>query len=193
MHAASRVGGSGSAGRHAYSLLYGAGECGPKGVSPNGGTVYDGSKYFNYLIGYNSRLDELQAAVLSVKLKYIDGWNEKRRETAGYYSARLDGSALVTPKTIESSQSVYHMYVLQSDNRDSVTHFLKQKGIATGIYYPVPLHLQKAYVDLGHKRGDLPASEYLAGRTFAIPVYPELTAEQREYIADTLLEAANNL
>ena len=149
------------------------------------------TKYFNYLTGYNSRLDELQAAILLVKLKYIDEWNEKRRETADYYSFRLQGSKLVIPKTIEEAKSVYHMYVLQSENREKLTQYLNQKGISTGIYYPIPLHLQKAYKNLGYKRGDFPASEYLSDRTFAIPIYPELTHEHKEYIANTLLQTAD--
>lgn len=185
-----RVHGSGNAGRQAFSILHGENDNDFKAVSSDN-AIYDMTKYFNYLTGYNSRLDELQAAILLVKLKYIDEWNEKRRETADYYSFRLQGSKLVIPKTIEEAKSVYHMYVLQSENREKLTQYLNQKGISTGIYYPIPLHLQKAYKNLGYKRGDFPASEYLSDRTFAIPIYPELTHEQKEYIANTLLQTAD--
>ena len=183
-----RVHGSGNAGQQAFNLLSGEkNECAFEGISP-GNTVYDKTKYYNYLIAYNSRLDELQAAVLLVKLKYLDQWNEKRRETADYYSSSLQGLDLVLPKVIKDARSVYHMYVLQSESREKLTHYLKQKNIATGIYYPIPLHLQKAYKSLGYKPGDLPVSERLADRTFAIPVYPELTCEQKKYIVDALLQ-----
>ena len=185
-----RAHGSGYAGQQAYNLLYGENNSCIEGNSLDN-TIYDRTKYFNYLIGYNSRLDELQAAILLVKLRYLNIWNEKRREAAEYYSARLQNSNLVAQKTIEESKSVYHMYILQSENRETLTQYLKQKDISTGIYYPVPLHLQKAYESLGYKYGDFPASEYLADRTFAIPVYPELTGEQKEYIADTLIKAAD--
>lgn len=182
-----RVHGSGNAGRQAYNILQGENECDFEGVSSDN-TVYDRAKYYNYLIAYNSRLDEIQAAILLVKLKYIDKWNEKRREIADYYSSKLQHANLVVPKIIEEAKSVYHMYVLQSENREKLMQYLKQKEISTGIYYPIPLHLQKAYKNLGYKPGDLPVSEYLAGRTFAIPVYPELTCEQKKYIVDMILQ-----
>jgi len=151
-------------------------------------SVLDMTKYYNYITGYNSRLDELQAAILLVKLKYLDEWNEKRRETAAYYSSRLQNSKLAAQKAIEGAKGVYHMYVFQSDQRDRIAGRLKRKGISTGIYYPVPLHQQKAYEGLGYPRGSLPVCEYLADRTLAIPVYPELTASQKEYIIESLLE-----
>lgn len=186
-----RVHGSGKPGCQAYNLKCGGGNdnvLAEGTLSDN--TIYDMTKYYNYFIGYNSRLDEIQAAVLLVKMKHLDNWNAKRREIAGYYTDRLHESSLVVPKILEEATSICHMYALQSENRDKVTCYLNQMGIATGIYYPVPLHLQKAYTGLGYKYGDFPVSEYLAGRTFAIPVYPELTQSQKEHIADTLLQAA---
>jgi dTDP-4-amino-4,6-dideoxygalactose transaminase len=184
-----RIHGSGPAGQQAYNLLHDEKPCDFEGEASDN-KIYDRTKYYNYLIGYNSRLDELQAAILLVKLKYLDEWNEKRRETADYYSTRLRNSGFILPKTIEEAKNVYHMYILQSENRGKLTQYLKQKGISTGIYYPVPLHMQKAYVNLGYKYGDLPVSEYLADRTFAIPIYPELTQEQKDHIVDVLLQAA---
>ncbi len=180
-----RVHGSGTAGQQAYNILSGADECDINEV-PSGNTAYDKSKYFNYFIGYNSRLDEIQAAILLVKMKYIDWWNERRIQTADYYSRELQNLNLTLPKIIENVNSVYHMYVLQSENREKLTRHLKEKGISTGIYYPIPLHLQKANKNLGYKVGDLPISEYLSYRTFAIPIYPELTEEQKKYIVDSL-------
>ena len=195
-----RVHGSGQAGENAYNLLYplhnGNEYCSDNKCifenEPPGSTIYDLTKYFNCLIGYNSRLDELQAAILLVKLRYIDRWNDQRRENAAYFSARFRGTGLVTPITIDNAKNIYHMYTLQSENRNTLTQHLKQKGISTGVYYPIPLHLQKAYENLGYQYGDFPVSEYLASRTFAIPIYPELTVEQKKYIADTLVHAVDS-
>ena len=149
-------------------------------------TVYNPLKYYNYLIGYNSRLDAIQAAILRVKLPYLDKWNSRRKEIAKIYDEELIDSNVITPIVREENDTVYHQYVLQSDNREEVLAKLKEKGIATGVYYPVPLHLQKVYTDLGYKEGDMPVAEYLSHRTFAIPVYPELSEEQIQYIVDSI-------
>lgn len=183
-----RVHGGGNAGRQAYNILHNENDCAFENTSSNS-IGYDMTKYYNYLVAYNSRLDDIQAAVLLVKLKYIDRWNEERRETANYYSGRLQQTKLAIQKVINEAECVYHLYVLQSENRDEIIQYLDQKGISTGVYYPIPLHLQKAYKSLGHKLGDLPVSERLAERTFAIPVYPELAFEQKKYIMDSLLQA----
>lgn len=181
-----RTHGSGRNGQEACKLMYEEEEI---DYHENSGdkTVYDKTKYYNYLVGYNSRLDEIQAAILLVKLKYLDEWNQKRAETASYYSQRLAGSNVKTPKTIDDVRNVYHLYVIQSEKRDELTSYLGKKGISTGIYYPVPLHLQKVYRNLGYKKGDLPNAEYLSDRTFAIPVYPELTDDQKKNIIDSIL------
>jgi dTDP-4-amino-4,6-dideoxygalactose transaminase len=155
-------------------------------------TVYDGSKYYNYLIAHNSRLDALQAALLRVKLKYIDKWNQKRIENAKKYDKRIDEINSMSCKKIKSPYSkecnkhVYNMYVVQSEERGDVIKRLKDNGVSTGIYYPIPLQLQKAFDYLGYKQGDLPNSEYLSNRTFAIPVYPELSDSDQEYIIKVL-------
>lgn len=151
-------------------------------------SVYNPLKYYNYLIGYNSRLDEIQAAILSVKLKEIDKWNSRRRQIAEMYNREFNKLNLVTPKCDIVSEHVYHMYILQSENRSEIITKLKERGISTGIYYPVPLHLQKVYKNLGYKKGDLPVAEYLSERTFAIPIYPELNNEQIQYIIDSVKE-----
>lgn len=176
-----RTHGSGENGQKAYNLLNNIEEEIKTAEGAND-TVYNPLKYYNYLIGFNTRLDAIQAAILSVKLKEIDSWNSKRREIVELYNEALQNSDLVTPVAKDYNDHVYHMYILQSENREEVLAKLKEAGIATGVYYPVPLHLQKVYKNLGYKEGDMPVSEYLSHRTFAIPVYPELTKEQIDYI-----------
>ena len=180
-----RTHGSGENGQKAYNLLNNIDEE-IKTVKNADDTVYNPLKYYNYLIGYNTRLDAIQAAILRVKLKEIDKWNEKRRKVVEIYNKELQNNSLVTPVARDYNEHVYHMYILQSENREEVLEKLKKAGIATGVYYPVPLHLQKVYKNLGYKEGDMPVSEYLSHRTFAIPVYPELTEEQVNYIINNL-------
>lgn len=146
----------------------------------------DMEKYYNYIIGYNSRLDEIQAAILRIKLKYLDEWNRKRQQLAERYNSRLKNTTLVAQKCIPSANSIYHQYVVQSERKDELCGFLKTKGISTGVYYPVPLHLQMAYRYLHYKEGDLPVSEYLSKRTLALPVYPELSYEDQDYIINCI-------
>ncbi|MGG7141952.1 DegT/DnrJ/EryC1/StrS family aminotransferase [Clostridium nigeriense] len=180
-----RTHGSGENGQKAYNLLNNIQEEVQKAEGAND-TVYNPLKYYNYLIGFNTRLDAIQAAILDVKIKEIDKWNAKRREIVRVYNEALQNNDLVTPVAKDYNEHVYHMYILQSENREEVIEKLKEAGIATGVYYPVPLHLQKVYKNLGYKEGDMPVSEYLSHRTFAIPVYPELTREQVDYIISKL-------
>jgi dTDP-4-amino-4,6-dideoxygalactose transaminase len=180
-----RTHGSGASGRKAYNLLNDIDENTEEDNSVDN-TVYNPLKYYNYLIGYNSRLDEIQAAILRVKLKELDKCNDLRREHVKFYTESLKDTELIVPYEEKDVKHVYHMYILQSESRAEVVNFLKDNGIATGIYYPIPLHLQKVYKGLGYKLGDMPNAEYLSQRTFAIPVYPELSQEQREYIIKTL-------
>ncbi|WP_294186153.1 DegT/DnrJ/EryC1/StrS family aminotransferase [uncultured Clostridium sp.] len=180
-----RTHGSGENGQKAYNLLNNIEEEVQKAESAND-TVYNPLKYYNYLIGYNTRLDAIQAAILDVKIKEIDKWNARRREIVKAYNEALQNSTLVTPVAKDYNEHVYHMYILQSENREEVIEKLKEAGIATGVYYPVPLHLQKVYKNLGYKEGDMPVAEYLSHRTFAIPVYPELNEEQVQYIISKL-------
>jgi dTDP-4-amino-4,6-dideoxygalactose transaminase len=176
-----RTHGSGKNGRKAYNFLNNLdGEVEEDKYRNN--TVYNPLKYYNYLIGYNSRLDEIQAAILRVKLPLLDEWNDRRRANTEFYNGNLVDTGLITPYEDEKVKHVYHMYILQSEEREKLVEYLRDNGIATGIYYPVPLHLQKAYRNLGYSEGDMPNAEYLSKRTFAIPVYPELTEEEKEYI-----------
>lgn len=149
-------------------------------------TVYNPKKYYNYLIGHNSRLDEIHAGILSVKLDYLDRWNNQRIENARYFDENLKDTDLKLMKLDENNKNVYHMYIVQSENREELTKKLDEAGIGYGVYYPVPLHLQKVYKDLGYKVGDLPNAEYLSTRTLAIPIDPEMTEEERKYIVEIL-------
>lgn len=181
-----RVHGSGSAGEHAYNLLNNIEE---KAEEDSGdATIYNPRKYYNYLIGHNSRTDEIQAALLRVKLKKLKAWNQRRGQIAEIYNKALENTDLVRPKVSDGVGHIYHLYILQSERREELVNHLKEKGIATGVYYPVPMHLQKVFKDLGYKEGDFPNSEYLSHRTFAIPVFPELTEEEIEYIIKSLME-----
>ena len=177
--------GSGENGQKAYNILNNITEEVVEDKSDDN-TVYNPLKYYNYLIGHNSRLDELQAALLRVKLPELDKWNELRREHAYLYDRELKETDLVVPYEDDFVKHVYHMYILQSEKRAEIINYLKKNGIATGVYYPVPLHLQKAFLNLGYKEGDMPNAEHLSHRTFAIPMFAELTEEEQKYIIDTI-------
>ncbi|WP_294372281.1 DegT/DnrJ/EryC1/StrS aminotransferase family protein [uncultured Clostridium sp.] len=180
-----RTHGSGETGQKAYNLLNNITE--EVETSKDGDdTVYNPLKYYNYLIGFNSRLDAIQGAILRVKLPHLDSWNNGRRRVAKIYNEAFKESNVVAPSVREENEPIYHQYVLQCDDREAMLNKLKEKGVATGVYYPIPLHLQKVYADLGYKEGDMPVAEYLSHRTFAIPVYPELTEEQINYIIDSI-------
>jgi len=176
-----RTHGSGENGQRAYNLLNKINEE-VKTSEGHDDTVYNPLKYYNYLIGFNTRLDTIQAAILRIKLKNIENWNEKRRENAKMYDEKLRDTSLTLPIIIGESKSVYNMYVVQSESREEMINKLQDKGISTGVYYPVPMHLQKVYKYLGYKEGDMPVAEYLSHRTFAIPIFPELSIEQKNYI-----------
>ena len=146
-------------------------------------------RYYHELVGVNSRLDEIQAAVLRVKLKYLDGWTEKRIKNAEYYNslfkkAGLDG--ITTPYIQDSNVSVFNQYVIRAKKRDKLREYLKEKGIGTELYYPLPLHLQKCFKYLGYKRGDFPVSEKAAKQTLALPIYPELKKSEIDYVVSTI-------
>ncbi|WP_094548915.1 DegT/DnrJ/EryC1/StrS family aminotransferase [Petroclostridium xylanilyticum] len=181
-----RMHGSGNAGKNAFDIMNGIQEESQEIETRE--TIYNPTKYYNYLIGYNSRLDEIQAAILRVKLKYLEQWNAMRRQHAIYYNEKLKNTSLILPEVLTDADSVYHLYILQTDRRDEIVSYLKQKGISAGIYYPVPLHLQKAYEHLGYSKGDLLVAEYLSKRTFALPLYPELTKEEQDYIVGVIYE-----
>jgi len=144
-------------------------------------------KYFHTMEGYNGRLDAIQAAVLRVKLKRLDDWNRSRNDNAAYYNELLsDVPGIEFVKVADHAESVYHLYVIMVDDRDALQEFLGDKGIATGLHYPLPLHLQKAYEHLGYKEGDFPVTERAAKRLLSLPMYPELTRDQIRYVTDCI-------
>lgn len=142
------------------------------------------SKYYNVAIGYNSRLDELQAAALRVKLRYLEAWNRVRGEKARFYDHLLADVPVVRPHRAEERKHIYHLYIIQTERREELMQFLQGQGIATAAYYPVPLHLQEVYRNLGYRPGDLPVAEEVCRRGMALPLYPELDQATQEQIAE---------
>jgi dTDP-4-amino-4,6-dideoxygalactose transaminase len=149
-------------------------------------------KYHHDLLGYNHRLDTLQAAVLLVKLKHLDEWNDARRRHAELYGRFLAHSPAVLPTGAEYGQSVFHLYVIRIPSRDRLRDFLHRNGIATGMHYPIPIHMQPAYRNLGYKKGAFPITEKHAERHLSLPMYPELTPDSIEYVAQTILDFLAN-
>lgn len=144
-------------------------------------------KYQHDLKGMNSRLDNLQAALLDIKLKYLSDWNAKRRALAKIYSEELiNVKALRLPKDRPGFESVYHLYVILTERRDELKDFLEKQGMHTGIHYPVPMHLQKAYQDLNYKAGDFPVAEKIAKNCLSLPFYPELPAEDVKTVCQAI-------
>lgn len=144
-------------------------------------------KYIHETAGINSRLDTIQAAVLRTKLPHLDHWNKLRQKWAAYYSKHLHASVR-TPITVKDRESVFHLYVIQTDKRDSLLGYLNDAGVQALIHYPVPLHLQGAYKELGYTRGDFPHAELFADRIISLPMYPELTERQVNYVIDCIGE-----
>jgi len=149
-------------------------------------------KYFHALIGGNFRIDELQAAVLRVKLKYLDGWTEGRQRNAAYYDAVFAqaalGTNLRTPAALSGYRHIFNQYVVRAEKRDALRTRLTERGIGSEIYYPVPLHLQQCFAYLGYRVGDFPQSERAAAETLALPIYPELTQAQLAQVVAAIAE-----
>lgn len=147
-------------------------------------------KYYHSFIGGNFRIDELQAAVLNVKLKHLDDWTAGRQKNARYYDVAFEdanlGEAVQTPHAGLGVRHIYNQYIIRVQSRDELRGYLTSAGIGTEIYYPIPLHLQQCFAYLGHQAGDFPQAERAAEQTLALPIYPELTHEQLEYVVDTI-------
>jgi len=143
-------------------------------------------RYVSETAGVNSRLDELQAAVLRVKLKYLDGSNEERRRKALLYTQRLQGADIRCPAVRKHVVSVYHLYVIRTKERDSLEAFLRDRGIQTLIHYPVPIHLQNAYKKLGYETGDLPVTEEVSREILSLPLYPEIPESEIEEVSSQI-------
>jgi dTDP-4-amino-4,6-dideoxygalactose transaminase len=144
------------------------------------------TKYYPEQIGYNSRLDELQAAFLRVKLRYVDAWNERRCEVAHQLSARLMTFGVTGPYEASRVKHVYHLYIVRLNNRTAALHHLKEQGIGCAVYYPVPLHLTEACRVYRYREGDFPVAERAAKETLALPLYPEMTEDQVERVVTAL-------
>ena len=147
-------------------------------------------KYAHLVKGYNYRLDELQAAVLRVKLRHLEGWTEDRRAHARHYGELL-GEAFGTPAEMPYARHVYHVYSVRVDDRDAVIRSLREAGVQTGVHYPVPVHLQPAWAELGYRAGDFPASERAAAEVLSLPLYPELGGPAVTEVATHLLGTLN--
>ena len=145
-------------------------------------------KYYSEMVGYNSRLDALQAAILQAKFPHLDSWNEKRRELSKRYNEHLVPLGIVTPVEREWAKHVYHLYILRSPKRDELQVFLKQKGIASEVYYPIPPHLSVPCKKFGYKEGDFPHAEKAALETLALPLYPEMSLDQQDEVIAAVKE-----
>jgi dTDP-4-amino-4,6-dideoxygalactose transaminase len=158
-------------------------------------------KYYHHLVGGNFRLDALQAAVLLVKMRYLDEWTAKRRQNASYYNSLFQQSGLVEkgfiipPKAVWESGyeinpqlvgHIYNQYVIRAKSRDELRAYLGEHGVSTEIYYPLPLHQQSCFAALGHEEGDFHQSESAAAETLALPVYPELEPAQKDYVVEKI-------
>jgi dTDP-4-amino-4,6-dideoxygalactose transaminase len=151
-------------------------------------------KYYHDIEGYNGRLDSIQAGWLSVKLRHLASWNESRRRLAyRYHELFADAKdSVVIPREAEWTKGVYHLYVVRVQDREALQAYLSEAGIGTGIHYPIPLHLQKAYQHLGHKKGDFPVTEHVAAEIVSLPMYPQLQPMQQENVANRVKEFASS-
>ena len=142
-------------------------------------------RFIHIIKGYNSRLDEIQAAILRIKLKYLDIWNNQRRKIAKSYNELLE-DFVSTPEEDKDNRHVYHLYVIRTENRDKLKDYLSSKGIGTAIHYPIPAHLQKGYSDLGYKKGKFKTCEKFSKEILSLPLFPELSNKEIEYICSNI-------
>lgn len=148
-------------------------------------------KYYHHVLGYNSRLDEMQAAILNVKFPHLKEWTENRRRIAQRYTQLLNeklGDKVVTPVEVEGAYHVFHQYTIRVDKRDELQKFLQENGVSTMVYYPKPLHVQPVFESLGYKEGDFPHSDKAATEAISLPMFPELKEEQQDYVVETLVK-----
>ena len=192
---------AGSMGRAAAFSFYpgkNLGACGEAGaVTTNDASVAakikmlrdhgQAKKYYHDVEGYNGRLDAIQAGLLQVKLGHLAKWNAARRDRAADYGRRLDAAGCMQrPYEPEWSKAVYHLYVVRSEKREELMNYLKERGIGTGIHYPIPLHLQKAYASMGYKPGDFPVTEEVAPQIVSLPMFPQLTSEEQGRVVEEI-------
>ena len=173
--------GGGQNGAKARSILNGTADELAGGKS--GDALYNPYKYYNYLIAYNSRLDAIQARVLEVKLKYLDGFNEQRTRIAEKYNEAFAGvEGIRVPRIIDGVKTVWHQYAIRVEDKDGMGEYLAKREIGSAAFYPVPLHLQKAFEGKGHREGELPIAEMITKQTVCLPIFPELTDEEIETV-----------
>lgn len=154
--------------------------------------LYNPYKYYNYLIAYNSRLDAIQAVVLSIKLRYLEKFNENRRKIAEKYNKELSSISEITiPQVDDEVNPVWHQYAFRCNKKDEMGKFLSSQHVGSAAFYPIPLHLQKAFSYLGYKKGDLPVSEMLSEQTVCLPIYPELTKDEIDYVVSCIRKFYN--
>jgi dTDP-4-amino-4,6-dideoxygalactose transaminase len=146
-------------------------------------------RYHHVLKGYNYRMDGIQGAILRVKLRYIEQWTEARIHHAGQYSSLLTDADLKTPVVMPYSRHVFHIYAVRVQNREALQAALKEEGVSTGIHYPIPVHMQTAFADLGYQAGDFPVAERVANEVLSLPMYPELSEEQVKTVSTALLRS----
>jgi dTDP-4-amino-4,6-dideoxygalactose transaminase len=151
-------------------------------------------KYYHDIEGYNGRLDSVQAGWLTVKLRHLEAWNESRRSLAQRYHELLSelSESIVLPREADWTRGVYHLYVVRVPDRDSLQSYLAEAGIGTGIHYPIPLHLQKAYAHIGYKKGDFPVTERMAEQILSLPIFPQLRQDQQIAIAEKVIAFVNS-
>jgi dTDP-4-amino-4,6-dideoxygalactose transaminase len=147
-----------------------------------------GSQYFHEMIGLNSRLDEIKACALAAKFPHLESWNTKRKANAAFYNNQFKRLPLTLPVIDDNTSHIFHHYVIRTQRRDELQSFLKDRGVMTGIYYPLPLHLQPCFTYLGYKQNDFPVAERSAKTSLALPVYPELKNTERAYVANCIKE-----
>ena len=195
------VGAFGRAGSFSFYPGKNLGACGDAGmvVSEDEDTISrvrklldhgQGTKYLHDIVGYNRRMDAMQAAILGVKLRHLEKWTSRRRENAASYDARLKPAGFQVIEPPDNVEPVYHLYVVQVDNREETTRALASNGIGFGIHYPIPLHLQPSLSELGYKAGSLPVTEATAGRVISLPMCAELSRDRIERVCDVLTGVA---
>ena len=151
-------------------------------------------KYHNEVVGYNKRLDEMQAAFLSVKLKHLENWTVSRQAVADQYLSGLEGVGdVILPVTQPNATHVYHLFVIRTDYRDNLAKYLNENGIGTLIHYPIPPHLQRCYANLGHKKGDFPIAEELAKKVLSLPIWPGMGQKQIDLVVDAITDFFNQV
>ena len=177
-----RVHGSGLNGAYTYARLNGL-DYDENGIDFHGNLP----KYYNYLVGFNSRIDALQASLLAVKLPHLDAWNDRRREIAAIYDERITNPLFTKPVVAEYNEHIFYVYPMKVNNRAAFRAYMEERGIATGVYFPVPMHEQQCFSGLGYKHGDFPVAEDLAEHGVTIPMFPELTQDE----INTVIDAVN--